>query len=198
MIAYVKGKIIKINSTSSSLIIATNGLGYEVFVSLNNLHKYQKRDEVEFFTYLHTREDLAQLYGFESWEEREVFLLLINVSGIGPKGAMGILSHITIEKLKTAIVTENIDVLITLPGVGKKTAQRLIIELKDKISATIPDPIETIDESQKTGSDLLQALVALGYQQFEVKKIIPQLLKDNPNKDEAFLLKKALQILARI
>jgi len=196
MIAYVKGKIIRKNTTS--LIIATNGLGYEVYVPLTNFYKYQLGDEIELVTYMHTREDLMQLYGFEKWEERDIFLLLINVSGVGPKGALAILSHITIENLKAAIGTENLDVLTKLPGIGKKTAQRLIIELKDKMPVALSDSEEIVSESSVTGSDLLSALVSLGYQPLEIKKIIPQLLKDNPNADEAFLLKKALQILARI
>lgn len=111
---------------------------------------------------------------------------------------MAILSHITIQKLKEAIGSEKIEVLTKLPGIGKKTAQRLIIELKDKMPAELTDTIESIDEGSIKTNDLLQALVSLGYQPLEVKRIIPQLLKDNPNKDEAFLIKKALQILARI
>ncbi|MGI6226747.1 MAG: Holliday junction branch migration protein RuvA [Peptococcales bacterium] len=196
MIAYVKGKIIRKNQ--NSLVIVANDLGYEVYVSLHNFYKYHEGDEIELVTYLHTREDLIQLYGFENWEEREVFLLLINVSGVGPKGAIGILSNITIDRLKEAILTENIGILTKLPGVGKKTAQRLIIELKDKIPETTSITNEISDENLVAGSDLLQALISLGYQSHEVKQIIPKLLKDNPNADEAFLIKRALQILAKI
>lgn len=195
MIVYIKGKVLKKNN--ASIVITTNSIGYEVFVPLNNLYSYQEGEEVELITYLHLREDLMQLYGFQSWQERDVFLLLINVSGVGPKGAMAILSNISIEKLKQAIGTEDINVLTKLPGVGKKTAQRLIIELKDKIPGS-PDVEGETATGSVTGNDLLTALVSLGYQSLEVKSIIPRLLKEYPDKDEAFLLKKALQILARV
>ncbi|NLT96397.1 MAG: Holliday junction branch migration protein RuvA [Clostridia bacterium] len=198
MIAYLKGKIIKKNS--SSLVVANNGVGYEVFVPLNNLYGFREGEEIELITYLHIREDLMQLYGFQNWQERDIFLLLINVSGVGPKGALTILSHISTEKLKQAICSEDVSVLTKLPGIGKKTAQRLIIELKDKLPAGIASYQE--GELESAGSavenDLLTALVSLGYQPTEVKKLIPQLLKEFPDKDEAFILRKALQILARL
>ncbi|KJS21178.1 MAG: hypothetical protein VR72_11895 [Clostridiaceae bacterium BRH_c20a] len=196
MIAYIKGKILKKNATS--LIMENNGLGYEIYVPANSFYKYRDGEEIELVTYLHIREDLIQLYGFSGWDEKEIFLLLINVSGVGPKGALAILSHVSIEELKAAIVTEDINVLTKLPGIGKKTAQRLIIELKDKIPKTIYNFEEVKSESTITGNAILAALVSLGYQPLEVKKIIPLLLKDYPNSDEAFLIKKALQILARI
>ena len=196
MIAYIKGKILKKNATS--LIMENNGLGYEIYVPANSFYKYRDGEEIELVTYLHVREDLIQLYGFSGWDEKEIFLLLINVSGVGPKGALAILSHVSIEELKAAIVTEDINVLTKLPGIGKKTAQRLIIELKDKIPKTIYNFEEVKSESTITGNAILAALVSLGYQPLEVKKIIPLLLKDYPNSDEAFLIKKALQILARI
>jgi len=200
MIAYVKGKILRKNA--SSLIIENNGLGYEIYVPANSFYKYRDGEEIELVTYLHVREDLIQLYGFLGWDEKEIFLLLINVSGVGPKGALAILSNVSIEELKTAIVTENINVLTQLPGIGKKTAQRLIIELKDKIPIAINIAINNFEEVKSertiTGNTILAALVSLGYQPLEVKKILPQLLQDNPNSDEAFLIKKALRILARI
>lgn len=196
MIAYVKGKIIKKNN--ASLVIAVNGIGFEVFVPLNNFYNYQEGEEAELITYLHIREDLMQLYGFQNWDEREIFLLLINVSGVGPKGALAILSNITIERLKQAIKNEDVSALIKLPGIGKKTAQRLIIELKDKMPDVLSVEEEIAETGSVTGNDLLSALVSLGYQPLEVKKIIPQLLKEYPNRDEAFILKKALQILARV
>ncbi|KJS85714.1 MAG: hypothetical protein JM58_07915 [Peptococcaceae bacterium BICA1-8] len=196
MIAYIKGKLLKKNT--ASLIIENNGLGYEIYVPANCFHKYRDGEEIELVTYLHVREDLIQLYGFSGWDEKEIFLLLINVSGVGPKGALAILSHVSIEELKVAIVTEDINVLTKLPGIGKKTAQRLIIELKDKIPTTIYNFEEVKSEITITGNAILAALVSLGYQPLEVKKIIPLLLKDYPNSDEAFLIKKALQILAKI
>lgn len=196
MIAYVKGKIIKKNN--ASLVIAVNGIGFEVFVPLNNFYNYQEGEEAELITYLHIREDLMQLYGFQNWDEREIFLLLINVSGVGPKGALAILSNITIERLKQAIKNEDVSALIKLPGIGKKTAQRLIIELKDKMPDVLSVEEEIAETGSVTGNDLLSALVSLGYQPLEVKKIIPQLLKEYPNRNEAFILKKALQILARV
>ena len=122
MIAYIKGKILKKNATS--LIMENNGLGYEIYVPANSFYKYRDGEEIELVTYLHVREDLIQLYGFSGWDEKEIFLLLINVSGVGPKGALAILSHVSIEELKAAIVTEDINVLTKLPGIGKKKIGR--------------------------------------------------------------------------
>ncbi|MDK2823834.1 MAG: holliday junction helicase RuvA [Clostridia bacterium] len=195
MIAYIKGKVIK--KSLNSIIIATNGIGYEVFIPLNNLARIFQGDELELYTYLHIREDLMQLYGFFDWAEREVFLLLINVSGVGPKAALAILSHISVKQLQVAIASGDIQLLTKLPGIGKKTAQRLVVELKDKMQGSLSDG-EDVTEDFITDNEIIAALTSLGYQVAEVKKIIPQLLKENPDADETTLIKKGLQILAKI
>lgn len=197
MIAYLKGKIFQ--KTVNSIIIETNGIGYEVFIPTNQLNKYSQGIEIELFTYLHTREDLLQLYGFSNWDEKELFLLLINISGIGPKAALSILSHGSLKQLKTAIGSGDINFLTKLPGIGKKTAQRLIVELKDKMQIVSAEKVEMPEDGLITNnSDIISALNGLGYQETEIKKIYPQLIKENPDADESTLIKKALQLLARI
>jgi len=195
MIAYIRGQVIK--KTLSSIIIDINGLGYEVFVPTNYLDKYSQGKDAELYTHLYVREDTWYLYGFTSWEEKELFLHLINVSGIGPKVAVSILSHATLDQLRTAIASENTGFLIKLPGIGKKTAQRLVVELKEKMQDFVVNSVE-ISESVPTDSDVISALSVLGYQISEIKKIYPQLMKENPNADESTLIKKALQLLAKI
>ncbi|MFZ5943311.1 MAG: Holliday junction branch migration protein RuvA [Bacillota bacterium] len=196
MIAYIKGKILKKNL--NSVIINNNDIGYEVHVPISSLYKFNPGDEIELVTYLHVREDIMQLYGFLSWEVREIFLLLINVSGIGPKGALSILSHISIDQLRTAISNEDINLLTKLPGLGKKTAQRLVVELKDKMEfksdyVGLVSPQESTDDNE-----IVLALISLGYQHADVRKIIPGLYQENPGATEGELIKKALQILAKL
>ena len=131
MISYLKGKVLH-KSAASAVILAGN-IGYEVILTANKLLRLAPMQEVELYTYLHVREDAMQLYGFDDWEEREFFLLLLNVSGVGPKVAMTILGQSTISGLHRAIAEENITFLTKVPGIGKKTAQRLVLELKDKL-----------------------------------------------------------------
>lgn len=198
MISYIKGKIIK--RLPTSLIIENNGLGYEVFLNINNPSMYEDY-EIELYTYLHVREDAWTLYGFLSWEEKELFLLLLNVSGIGPKVALSIISYSSLSQLKRAIATGNTDWLMKIPGIGKKTSQRIVVELKDKmVDFILPsEGAEEEDDILATDNNsVLEGLKALGYQPMEIKKILPLVLRDNPEADEVTLIKKALQLLAKI
>ena len=200
MISYIKGVIIK--KLPTSVIIENNGLGYEVFLNINNPTIYEN-NEIELYTYLHVREDAWTLYGFLSWEEREVFLLLISVSGIGPKIAMAIISYSSLSQLKRSIATGNIDGLIKIPGIGKKTAQRIVVELKDKMADLIL-PSEKVEGETDNGTPVadnslvFEGLKALGYQPMEIKRVLPLVLKENSGADDSTLIKKALQLLAKI
>ena len=181
-------------------MISGGMIGYEVFLPVNRLLNYSVGEEREFYIYCHVREDALSLYGFDSWEERNFFLLLLNVSGVGPKGALAIIGESTLSGIYQAIAEENIAYLTKLSGIGKKTAQRLILELKDKLPqqsfASLAQPI--VSESNDNYDDILAVLLSLGYHESEIRRIYPQLHDVMAAGDEQQIIKKALQLLAKI
>lgn len=186
MIGSIKGKIIL--KTDKFVIVETGGVGYKINVSPDTFSKFKKTDtEVSFWIHTHVREDILDLYGFLEREELEFFEMLINVSGIGPKGALGILGVASIEILKRAISTGDIAYLTKISGIGKKTAEKIIIELRDRM-----------DES-KTGAslqielDALEALKSLGYSQNEAREALK---KVSPDADTNTKIREALKILS--
>lgn len=202
MISYLNGTVI--HKTSSSVMLLCGAVGFEVFLPSSRLLLYNLQQQSEFYIYYHQREDAVQLFGFDSWAERDFFMTLLNVSGIGPKGALGIIGQSTLSGLYQAIVGENVEFLTKVPGVGKKTAQRLVLELKDKL------PISALEEFTAAGiempegvttsvmkDDITDVLLSLGYHESEVRKIYPE-LKKMQGQDEQIIIKKALQLLARI
>jgi holliday junction DNA helicase RuvA len=168
MIGYLRGKIIQ--SDLKSLILDVNGVGYKVF---SNAVSLDKNKEVELYTYLAVRETALDLYGFARKEELDFFELLLTVSGIGPKSAMGILSVASISTLKTAISTEDSSHLTKVSGIGKKNAEKIVLELKDKIGDYIFDgKLETHD------GDAIEALKALGYSEKESREALKKVTGD--------------------
>lgn len=203
MISYLKGTVL--HKTTSSVMLLCGNIGYEVQIPSSRLLKYSQQQECEFFTYHHQREDAVQLFGFESWAEREFFMTLLNVSGIGPKSALSMIGQSTLNGLYQAIANENVDFLTKVPGVGKKTAQRLVLELKDKLpekaleefAASGFDLAEITASTVMVRDDIMDVLLGLGYHESEVRKIYPE-LKKMQGMDEQTIIKKALQLLARI
>lgn len=178
MIGYVRGTVSHI--LIDFCFIDVQGIGYRVFITTSTRTKLLAGQEVTLFTYLNIREDAMQLYGFPTQSEYELFLQLISVAGIGPKVALGIMSAITVESLCAAIHQKNIPTLTKLPGIGKKTAERLILELHDKMSSVL-SPIDVLDTSEIVSNDndvfkeASQALIALGYTQAEFDPILRKL-----------------------
>ena len=203
MISYIKGEIIAQNE--SSVVVLTNGIGYEIFLPGLRSLNYAKGEKAEFYVYLYLREDSLQLYGFNDWQEREIFVMLIAVSGIGPKAAMAILGELTTLGLYQAVVQENVNLLTKVPGIGKKTAQRLVLELKDKLAkkfagesiALSKNMAEEMpaNEISLAKDDIYQALLALGYQEREIKRIYPELKPLIGAVSEQEIIKKALLLL---
>lgn len=197
MISYVKGTIMY--KTGTSVMLSLGSWGCEILLPLNRLGEYALNQEREFYVYHYVREDQTALYGFQSWQEREFFLLLLNVSGVGPKGALAIIGQSTADSIYRAIMEENIDYLTKMPGVGKKTAQRLILELKDKLPkgdysfAAEPE----LSLSGSAADDMVQALLGLGYHEGEIRRILPQIKDELANDDEQGAIKKALRLLMR-
>jgi len=180
MYHYLNGKIAE--KTPVAVILDVNGVGYEVRVSLSTFSSLPNLgDTVKLFTHFVVREDAQLLYGFSTEEEREAFRLLISVSGIGPKLAITLLSGVTLRELKLAIQEKNIPVLTAISGIGQKTAERVIIELKDKIGkAEIPAGQELVHDasvSDQTIEDSVSALVSLGYTKQKAKDAVQKVLK---------------------
>jgi Holliday junction DNA helicase RuvA len=176
-----------------SVVIDVAGIGYEIFLSGQSLGRLPAvGEEVEVHTYLHLREDNLQLFGFISLVEKEMFLQLISVSKIGPKSALAALSTFPVSSLKKAILVNDVDLISSIPGIGKKTAQRLVLELKEKISA--PELAVTEGEGFKALRQAREALVNLGYAPSEASRALEDL---DPGAEIEELIRKALQTLGK-
>jgi Holliday junction DNA helicase RuvA len=173
MIGYVRGKISHL--FPDSCFVDVNGVGYRVFIPQSTRQNLSKGAETTLFTYLNVREDALLLYGFSSQQEYDLFILLTSVSGIGPKVGLGILSAISPADFIIAVGQKNFGLLTKIPGIGKKTAERIVLELKDKIGETDPDNVTVIAASEAAGSiqaEALQALLTLGYTQQEIAPVL--------------------------
>ena len=195
MIAFIDGIFTK--KTPSYVWVNVNGLGYEVQISLNTYSKIQDQDQGLLQTHLIVREDAHILYGFFDYAEKEMFLQLIAISGIGANTARVMLSYMKPEELSRAIIQGNVKQLEGIKGIGKKTAERIVVELRDKLSK---QPIETSSNiSPSKGNtlhlDALNALIALGINRQAADQAIQKVLEQDPGAGVELLIKKALQIL---
>lgn len=189
MIGGIKGKIIL--KKDKFLILETAGVGYKINMSPDTLSKVKKiGDEAMFWIHTHVREDALDLYGFSEYLELEFFEMLINISGIGPKGALTILGVASIETLRKAIGTGDVSYLTKISGIGKKTAEKIVIELRDKMASKIGPKG---DSSMQGELDALEALKSLGYSQNEAREALK---KVSPDKDTNAKIREALKILA--
>ena len=196
MIGYLRGKIII--KTADFAILDANGVGYRVFLPTSTINKLVLNEEAALYIHTSVREDAIILYGFYSEEEYDAFLILISVSGIGPKGALGVLSSITVQGLFKAIREKQINVLTKLPGIGKKSAERMILELKDKVAFYDTDEegedISAIVAENDVADEAKAALLALGYGASEIAPA----LKKAKGKTVEETIKEALKILNRL
>lgn len=175
MIAYIRGKLeIK---AKEYIVIEVNGIGYKIFMAENSIQELEKGKEIKIFTYMKVREDDISLYGFLNNEELVTFELLISVGGVGAKSAITILSNISPSKFALAVITNDVNTLKKLPGIGPKTAQRIILELKDKMKSesAIEENSEEIKSAIKLDSkaeDAIEALNVLGYMRKDIEKVL--------------------------
>ena len=167
MISYLNGKVLTVRDTYT--IIETNGVGYRVNVTADLTSHLHKEENAEIYIYTHVREDILALYGFKSLDELDFFEMLITVSGIGPKAALNILSVASIDKLRVSIQNQDPTLLYSVSGIGRKTAEKVVIELKNKIGAT--GNLFAADKS----SDVYDALLQLGFKQAEIAKVLMEL-----------------------
>ena len=182
MLAYIKGTILEKGLTY--LIIENQGVGYKVFVTPENLER-KIGDEVKLFTYLKVADDGQSLFGLPDFATLQFFELLITVSGVGPKVALAILSAARVEAIKQAIANQDAAVFTRISGIGLKTAEKIIVELKNKV---------TSDKLQVTSADVFDALLALGYGQKEVREAVNKLDHAVPQQEQ---LKQALKFLGK-
>ena len=195
MIETLSGIIQK--KTPHFIVINVGGIGLRCACSITTLQNLPKEGEkCNISTYLHVREDVLDLYGFVLEEERQAFLLLIGISGIGPKLALTILSGMDTKRLKDKIVSGDVSALTSIPGVGPKTAKRIIIELKDKFIKMDSDSLgfeESNESESRLVRDAIQALVSLGYKQQIASRVLRQMEKDGKTEgDLATVIKRAL------
>jgi Holliday junction DNA helicase RuvA len=180
MIGYIRGILQEKKCTS--ILVDVNSIGYNVIIPLSTYEALPEiNEEVKLYTYLHIREDLIELYGFISVKERDLFMDLISISDIGPKTAINILSKMKVDQFKQAILNKDINSLKNIPGIGKKTAERLIVELKDKIDNVKETEKIKPKISSQVKEDAIAALVSLGYKISSVKEVIRNI---EPNLDE--------------
>lgn len=167
MISWIKGKIIYKNE--DFVIVSAGRVGYKVFISKKTYFSIKDKEEVEFYTYLYTREDIMDLYGFESLEEMKFFEAVISVSGIGPKVGLAILAQGTTLEIKRAVASNDILFFNAVPGIGRKKAEKFIIEIRDKIDNVLP---EKDSLSMEDSEEVIEALKQLGYSSKEVVGIV--------------------------
>ena len=197
MIARLEGELL--DKQAPCVLIDVNGVGYEVNVSLNTLVSLPEIGaSLALLTHFVVREDAQTLYGFISSRERELFRALIKVNGVGPKMALGILSGMTVDEFSTAVFSEDIGLLVKLPGVGKKTAERLVIEMRDIIdSVGLTSAIDSNNENKDVRLEAEGALISLGYKQQDVSKIMSKLdLKSVSTAED--IIRLALKSIAKI
>lgn len=196
MIAHVQGVIAE--KTPTRIIIDVQGVGYEILIPISTFEKLKNPGEQErLLTYQHVREDALLLFGFYTQREKSMFLHLISVSGIGPKLALSVLSGCPAEQLRQAISNGEVESLTRLPGVGKKTAQRIVMELREKLGADSPETETPAADSEqrapKESEEAILALTTLGYPKSAAERVVGKVLAKEPDVSLDGLIKKALQ-----
>ena len=200
MIAFVHGTAV--DMTENSVIVEAGGIGYDIYMTGTDLSNIHMGDEVKIHTYFSVREDDMKLYGFRSKDDLQMFKLLLGVNGVGPKAAVGVLAGITADELRFAILSDDVKTLSKAPGIGKKTAQKLILELKDKMKLEDAFELKLAHEQEKAATGLgdisdgrqeaVEALVALGYSSTDALRAVRKATDVAPDDVEG-LLKAALK-----
>lgn len=203
MFEFIKGTVEFVGP--EYIVIENNGIGYQISTPNPFIYSSKMDSMVTVFTYHYVREEIMALFGFETREEKKLFTKLLNVSGIGPKGALAILASGEVQQVVSAIESEDESFLVKFPGVGKKTARQMILDLKGKLQDIVPDYFPNLFNAEKfpihmesnntAFEEAILALTALGYSEKEIKKISPELRKEQLSTDQ--YIKKALQRLLK-
>lgn len=206
MIAHLTGKLLSKQATS--VILDVGGVGYEVSIPLSTFYELEDPgSDIQLRIYTHVREDALQLYGFKTFRERELFLRLISVSGIGPKLGITLLSGMSADEMIASIRTNNLAKLTLIPGVGRKTAERLVMELRDKVASLSSDALEeelgakpetaAAPTEDSMRADALSALLNLGYQRNAAEKAVTSAMSDPGEVSVESILRSSLRKLAK-
>ena len=193
MIGYLSGKII--SSKPTKITLDVSGVGYVVNISINTFEKISDKESANLFIHTNVKEDSISLFGFYNESEKDMFELLISVNGIGPKLAISILSGILVDELRHAIMDGDISRIVSIPGIGRKTAERLVLELKSKITSVSSEEGAKIPFSIK--NEAIAALTTLGYNLKQSEKSVRDIISADPNVTLEDLIKKALGSLNR-
>jgi len=205
MIAYLSGTVLSKQATSA--IIDVNGVGYEVAIPLSTFYELgEVGSSAQLRIYTHVREDALQLYGFKTARERQLFLYLISVNGVGPGLAIKLLSGMNAEELVASIRTNNLARLVSVPGVGRKTAERLVVDLRDKFAELSSPALEQEFAAKATGTrvsadamrdDAMSALANLGYQKSAAEKAVKNAIDEGGELSVELILRRSLRSLAK-
>lgn len=193
MITQVRGRLVEKSPTE--VVVDCNGVGYLLHISLNTFSSLPADENVILYTHLSIREDAHTLFGFINKTERAVFKLLISVSGVGPSIARTMCSSMTSEEIQNAIASENVAVIQSVKGIGAKTAQRVIVDLKDKILKTFDIDAISVAKSNTNKDEALSALEVLGFNRKQSDKVVNAVLKENPDATVEKIIKLALKNL---
>ncbi|MEE4001244.1 Holliday junction branch migration protein RuvA [Tenacibaculum sp. FZY0031] len=193
MITQIRGKLVEKNPTYA--VVDCSGVGYLMHISLNTYSSLPNDEYVLLYTHLSIREDAHTLYGFSTKTEREVFRLLTSVSGVGPSTARTMLSSMTSQEVSHAIASENVKLIQTVKGIGAKTAQRVIVDLKDKVLKTFDVDEVSVVQNNTNKEEALSALEVLGFARKQADKVIGNILKETPDASVEKLIKQALKNL---
>ena len=193
MITHIRGRLVEKSPTA--VVIDCNGVGYFIHISLHTFSQLKDDESIKLLTHLQIKEDAHQLYGFATLMEREIFRLLISVSGIGTNTARTMLSSLTPKQIREGIAAEDVALIQSVKGIGLKTAQRVIIDLKDKILKTY-DIDETLVFSDNTNKDeALSALEVLGFAKKNSERVVVKIISNNPDASLELIIKEALKNL---
>jgi Holliday junction DNA helicase RuvA len=199
MIAQIRGQLIQKNP--GGVIVEANGVGFQVHVSLTTFYDLPDVEQpVRVYTYTHVREDVLQLYGFSTPLEKEIFQILISVSGIGPKLALNILSGIAAPLLIKSIASGDLNRLLSIPGVGRKTGERMILDLRDKaqkLESRVSIPPKTPLPADEVSEDVVSALVNLGYKRSQAETAVGNIFQQRPGITLEEALKESLKTLSK-
>ncbi|MCF6307602.1 MAG: Holliday junction branch migration protein RuvA [Flavobacteriaceae bacterium] len=193
MITHIQGKLIE--KTPTSIVIDCNGVGYSINISLHTFSQIPEKENVKLFTHLQVREDSHTLFGFSSKLEREIFRLLISVSGIGASIARTMLSSLSPNQVMDAIAQNDIATIQSVKGIGSKTAQRVVLDLKDKILKVYGLDDVSTTSSNTNKNEALSALETLGFTRKQAERVCDIVVKENPNASVETIIKQALKNL---
>lgn len=193
MITHIRGKLVEKNPTYA--VVECNGVGYFLNISLNTFSKIPDSEAVLLYTHLSIREDAHTLFGFADKTEREIFKLLISVSGVGPSIGRTMLSSMTTDQIQQAIASEDVATIQSVKGIGGKTAQRVIVDLRDKILKTFELTEESLNSNNTIKEEALSALEVLGFSRKQVDKIVQKIIQESPNISLENIIKLALKNL---